>query len=1022
MSNANSDNPLALKVQLLEDSFNLLKPQGEALVKRFYEKLFQQHPEVKPLFSNTNIIEQRTKLLNSLVLVVNNLRKPEQLVPALSKLGEKHESYGVKPVHYHVVIQALLDVMQEFAGDLWTNELYDAWEEALNVVVSTMLKAYKGTKAEFTSNNITQETLPQRSANPNNNTHEIKETGDMETKDTSTGIDLNVLQHIVEDAEINIMVADLNETIIYVNKRTSVVMREVEQDLAKYIPGFRADNILGGSIHRFHKDPEAIKRILKSLRPGDKHEAVIRPGNMILQLNSRAIADSDGNKVAYVVEWADLTAERAQENAAARLLSSIEGAIGPIMMCDRDLKITYANPATLKMIEENIVVFQEQFRGFSLDKFVGSNIDFFHKNPSYQRQLLNNSSNLPYRSDIRVGPLTFDLNISAMSDAEGNYIGNTLEWSNVTEQRAKETDVIRLSSMIEEAETRFMVCDEDFKITYCNPSLVKLMRKYQDRIRTVLPNFDANNLIGVCIDDFHVAPAHQRRLLSDVRQLPAQAAINVAGLAFSVNATALLDAEGNRIGNAAEWIDHNDHAVYSKEIDRLYNAVLAGDLSERGNTAGMSANYIPMVQNINQIIEAIVEPIDEIKEKLGAIAQGDLKAFVMGDYKGDHASLKNALNETLGSMGELAQAAETIASGDLTVNINPKSAVDAMGHAMFQITRNLNEMLGQVQQASKEIAEGSRQIADSSQSLAQGATEQASPLEEISASIAEMSHQTDQNAGNAGLANKLATVARENAQLGDQQMREMTGAMSAIDDSSQSISKIIKVIDEIAFQTNLLALNAAVEAARAGTHGKGFAVVANEVRNLAARSAQAAKETTEMIGDSIKKVRHGIDIADKTAEALTEIVSSIGKVTDLVSEIAAASKEQAAGISQINTGLTQIEQVTQQNSSNSEQSAAAAEELSGQSIQLREQLSKFKLKEQTSAALPPGMTPEMIQSIMRYLEQQGGQFPQPQQAPTIPVHRASVTPAQHSSFQAPRGKKVDPRQVISLDDDEFGKY
>ncbi|MCD6527038.1 MAG: chemotaxis protein [Desulfuromonas sp.] len=257
----------------------------------------------------------------------------------------------------------------------------------------------------------------------------------------------------------------------------------------------------------------------------------------------------------------------------------------------------------------------------------------------------------------------------------------------------------------------------------------------------------------------------------------------------------------------------------------------------------------------------------------------------------------------------------------------------------------------------------------------------------------ELAAQTRTNAENAQQANTLATQAQTAADSGNTQMRQMVSAMADINESGLNISKIIKVIDEIAFQTNLLALNAAVEAARAGQHGKGFAVVAEEVRNLAARSAKAAQETAALIETSVSKAKHGAQIADSTSEAFSVIVDEIQKVTDLVAEISAASTEQAQGIAQVNDGIATIDEVTQQNTANAEQGAAAAEQLSSQAAQLADILTRFKLK------------------------QVGGYRP-PVQAIPAPVKPSQ--PAQSGWGSAPADSSA-PVQ-IALDDDDFGKY
>jgi len=244
----------------------------------------------------------------------------------------------------------------------------------------------------------------------------------------------------------------------------------------------------------------------------------------------------------------------------------------------------------------------------------------------------------------------------------------------------------------------------------------------------------------------------------------------------------------------------------------------------------------------------------------------------------------------------------------------------------------------------EERAEENEKLADSSMALSQGAAEQASSIEELTASIGEVSSQTKMNADNASQANDLAGKTKTYAVTGNEYMKEMLKAMDDINISSNNINRIIKVIEDIAFQTNILALNAAVEAARAGEHGRGFAVVAEEVRNLAGQSANAAKETTALIEDSIRKAEGGTKIAKETAEALEKTVEGVEAVSGLIVDISSASNEQAAAITQINQGIMQVSQVVQENSATSEESAAASEELSGQAESLKEMIGRFKVK------------------------------------------------------------------------------
>ena len=295
----------------------------------------------------------------------------------------------------------------------------------------------------------------------------------------------------------------------------------------------------------------------------------------------------------------------------------------------------------------------------------------------------------------------------------------------------------------------------------------------------------------------------------------------------------------------------------------------------------------------------------------------------------------------------LSDAAADIAEGNLNreIRVNSKDEIGMLASSFQKMVESLGSVLGQVRLSAEQVSNNSAQMTGSGRDLADNATRSAASLQQMSASMERLAGQTRHNADNADQAMRLATSVRDTAKSGDERMVSMVHAMSDIENSAQEISKIIKVIDDIAFQTNLLALNAAVEAARAGVHGKGFAVVAEEVRNLAARSARAASETTEMIENSIEKVSQGTTIAKDTAASLGEIVSGVAKVSDLVSEIAAASSEQAQGFAEVNTGVTEVDEVTQRNTANAEELAASARELSSQSNHLNDVLNRFTLRD-----------------------------------------------------------------------------
>lgn len=358
------------------------------------------------------------------------------------------------------------------------------------------------------------------------------------------------------------------------------------------------------------------------------------------------------------------------------------------------------------------------------------------------------------------------------------------------------------------------------------------------------------------------------------------------------------------------------------------------------------------------IAGSIANPIKRITAAAQQIADGEFNVKLSVKSRDEVGRLAQSFDQTIKRLvnyqeyiDEISDTLQSVSKGNLLVELRKDYAghFSILKQNLVAMLDNLNVTINQISQTVDDVGRGAIQVANDAQVLSQGATEQASAVEELTASLQEVSAQTHTNAQNAEKANELASKAKDNASNGNEQMKEMLIAMEEINTSSSSINKIIKVIDDIAFQTNILALNAAVEAARAGQHGKGFAVVAEEVRTLAAKSANAAKETTYMIESSINKVEKGTKIANETANALGQIVNQVDKAAELVNSIARASADQALSIEQISVGIAQVSRVVQTNAATAEESAAASQELSAQADLLNETISVFKTKRTAKA-------------------------------------------------------------------------
>jgi methyl-accepting chemotaxis protein len=469
-------------------------------------------------------------------------------------------------------------------------------------------------------------------------------------------------------------------------------------------------------------------------------------------------------------------------------------------------------------------------------------------------------------------------------------------------QRVSE-EALRVRAALDNATANVTIADPDGKIIYINKTALHMFRDNESAIRAVMPHFDSDKVLGSNFDSYHKNPAHQREMLQNLSELY-RAVIRIGNRTFNLSAIPVSNQKGQRIGTAVEWVDATQELKIEGEVREIVEAAQNGDFTKRIDLSDKEGFMRDLSSGINNLVQTSETGLGEVLRVLEALANGDLTETIVNEYHGTFGKLKNDCNTTVDNLTQLV--------GDI------KSAVEA-------------------------INTGAKEIAMGNNDLSQRTEEQASSLEETASSMEELTSTVKQNAENAKQANQLAIGASDVAGKGGAVVSQVVGTMSSINESSRKIVDIISVIDGIAFQTNILALNAAVEAARAGEQGRGFAVVAAEVRNLAQRSAAAAKEIKILIGDSVDKVENGSRLVEQAGQTMEEIVTSIKRVTDIMSEISAASMEQSAGIDQVHQAITQMDEVTQQNAALVEEAAAAAESLEEQAQSLSQSVSIFKL-------------------------------------------------------------------------------
>lgn len=768
---------------------------------------------------------------------------------------------------------------------------------------------------------------------------------------------------------------------------------------------------------------------------------------------------------------ADIERRRDEAWSARFKSSAFEGSTNAMMVIDRDFKVIFINDATKKLLADNIHTFKDIWPNFDPDKIIGSCIDMFHKKPEHQRQMLSDPTRLPYKTDISIGELKFELDVRAVRDRDGEYVGNVLQWNDVTTIRTNDgilNALDRSQAVIEfTLEGKILHANKNF-LDVTGYSLNEIIGRHHsifvERKEASSPaykafweklgngEFDTGKYKRVTKagDDIWIQAAYNPildgngkpfkvvKFATDITQTEITTNENSAKISaisrsqavieFELDGTIITanDAFLSVMGYTREEIVGKHHRMFAHEDfaksseyhhhwERLRNGEFIEGKFERvskdGKEVWIQASYNPLfdldgkpykivkyasdVTHVElerrrneeeraQKAEEIRTVISKVGLALRRLSDEDYSQTIDEAFPEEFEQVRADINTAITKMAEaerqrdlnekqmakqreeqsevvraLASALESLSEGDLAIEIEK-----AFPEEFDQLRLDFNSAISKLCEAMRGVVicadgikTGAGEITQASDDLSRRTEGQAATLEETAASLEELTVGVKAAAEGADRANGVVSEAKRNAEDSGEVVRQAVTAMAEIEKSSEQISQIISVIDDISFQTNLLALNAGVEAARAGDAGLGFAVVAKEVGALAQRSSTAAKEIKVLIKTSSQHVEHGVDLVGQAGKALTEIVASVTNINELVSAIATSAKEQSTGIAEINIAVNQLDQVTQQNAAMVEESTAASHSMAQEAQELARMVATFRTDQAISSVTGKAQQP-----------------------------------------------------------------